>query len=224
MLALLMVSGCGNRADSGAASGSFIDSRDKQEYRWVRIGDQVWMAENLAWLPSVGPADDQAYGPRQYVYGYAGTALPEAKATPSYETYGVLYSWDAALEACPRGWRLPADEDWKTLEMNLGMQRKDADADYHWRQSGGVGKKLKSSAGWEKNGNGTDSTGFAALPGGFRNDAGGFELTGSFAFFWTATEGGAIGAWGRSIMNTNDGVFRCGDNKRYGFSVRCIRE
>jgi uncharacterized protein (TIGR02145 family) len=224
VLAALLTAGCGNRGSFDSASGTFIDSRDKQDYRWVRIGEQVWMAENLAWLPSVSAPDELTYGPNQYVYGYTGTQTTEAKAAPEYSGYGVLYSWEAARTACPRGWRLPTDEDWKALEMNLGMSRKDVDADYIWRQSGGVGKKLKAAADWDRKGNGTDSTGFAALPGGFRNDAGGFEYLGSFGFFWTATEGGALGAWGRSMMNTNEGVFRCGDNKRYGFSVRCIRE
>jgi uncharacterized protein (TIGR02145 family) len=224
MVLVLLAAACGGGNSSKSGKGTFIDPRDKQVYQWVRIGDQVWMSENLAYLPSISLPGEISYGPHYYAYGFMGDQLIDAAVDVNYGTYGTLYSWEAAKTACPKGWRLPTDDDWKILEMHLGMTAQDADKDYTWRQSGSVGKDIKAAKGWETNGNGTDSTGFAALPGGYRNDAGVFEYLGSYAFFWSASEGGALGAWSRALINSNSGVFRCSDNRRYGFSVRCIRE
>ena len=82
-------------------AGTFTDSRDGNEYNWVQIGNQVWMAENLAYLPSVNMVADgseDAAGSYYYVYGYDGTNVTDAKATANYTTYGVLYNWTAAME------------------------------------------------------------------------------------------------------------------------------
>src|SRR5690554_382234 len=118
-------------------SGTFIDSRDGNEYNWVQIGDQVWMAENLAYLPSVNMVADgseDAAGSYYYVYGYDGTNVADAKATANYNTYGVLYNWPAAMNGtassttnpsgiqgvCPAGWHLPSDAEWTELTDYLG--------------------------------------------------------------------------------------------------------
>lgn len=62
--------------------GSFVDTRDGHEYEWVKIGGQIWMAENLAYLPSVSPPDKGSETERSYyVYGYEGFSVTEAKAT-----------------------------------------------------------------------------------------------------------------------------------------------
>src|SRR5574344_921488 len=104
-------------------SGTFTDARDGNQYNWVKIGDQIWMAENLAYLPSVNMVADgseDAAGSYYYVYGYDGTNVADAKATANYTTYGVLYNWTAALTACPTGWHLPTDAEWTTLITFLG--------------------------------------------------------------------------------------------------------
>ena len=116
-------------------SGTFIDSRDGNEYNWVQIGDQIWMAENLKYLPSVvGSGTGSETTPYYYVYGYNGTNVADAKATDNYATYGVLYNWTAAMDGeassttnpsgiqgvCPAGWHLPSDAEWTELTDYLG--------------------------------------------------------------------------------------------------------
>jgi uncharacterized protein (TIGR02145 family) len=85
---------------------TFTDERDSISYYQVQIGDQIWMAENLRYASggSIGhPYQDQT--------GY-----------PDYENvYGLLYSFNEAQNACPPGWRLPTDEDWKILEARFGL-------------------------------------------------------------------------------------------------------
>lgn len=101
---------------------TFTDPRDGNVYKTVTIGSQVWMAENLAYLPSVvGPGTGSLANPYYYVYDYNGTSVTEAKATTNFQTYGVLYNWYAALEACPTGWHLPYDSEWKQLSDYLGF-------------------------------------------------------------------------------------------------------
>ncbi len=105
------------------------------------------MVENLAYLHSVSdPEKGSDAFPYYYVYDYMNTSVIEAKSTVNYTEYGVLYNWYAAKKACPDGWHLPSDEEWKTLEKHLGMGSSDADK-VETRNSGGVGKKFKSSTG-----------------------------------------------------------------------------
>ena len=75
---------------------------------------------------------------------------------------------------CPVGWRVPTDADWINLEIFLGMTQQVAEQMY-WRGSN-EGSKLKSSSGWDENGNGTNASGFTALPGGYRDYDGTFFL------------------------------------------------
>ncbi len=130
-------------------NNSFLDNRDGNIYKIVTIGNQVWMAENLRYLPKVhGNLDFQTLGnnsqPAYGVYGYErGNRSPNdvttAKAEENYRTYGVLYNWWAAMDGatssisnpskiqgvCPDGWHLPSDSEWKDLEMELGMSEAD---------------------------------------------------------------------------------------------------
>lgn len=84
-------------------------------YSTVKIGKQIWMAENFAYL------DDEILNSGAFVYNYNGSKLKEAKSLDEYKLYGVLYNYNTALKICPNGWRLPTDDDWKELEQFIGM-------------------------------------------------------------------------------------------------------
>src|SRR5574344_2998326 len=166
-------------------SETFIDDRDNKVYKWVKIGDQVWMAENLAYLPRVNRVADgseDAAGSYYYVYGYNGTNVADAKATANYKTYGVLYNWTAAMNGeassttnpsgiqgvCPAGWHLPSDAEWTELTDYLGG-------------ASVAGGKLKETGTthWDSPNTGaTNETGFTALPGGYRTNLGFFNNIG----------------------------------------------
>jgi uncharacterized protein (TIGR02145 family) len=230
-LILLILIGC-SKEPLFTDDGIFTDYRDNHDYKWVQIGDQVWMAENLAWLPSVSPSSvGSAISPTYYVLFYQGYEVDVAKASSKYKTYGVLYNWVAARTACPENWHLPADEEWKVLEMYLGMSQPDADAMLN-RISGLVGIKLKSTSGWKdpKKKHTSNSSGFTALPGDWRYFQdwtmlpGGFASHETDAYFWSASEVDSLRAWSRNLNYLNDGVNRENNlGKEYGFSVRCIK-
>ncbi len=205
----------------------FIDPRDGHKYEIVQIGNQTWMAENLAYLPSVNRLRYYSNDyPMYYVYGYDGTSLDEAVVTDFYSTHGVLYNWPAAKKACPDGWYLPSDDDWKMLEMNLGMSAADVDST-DWRESGLVGDKLKSSSGWFEDNNGANSSLFNAMPSGFRL---GYTFDCYFtkveknAIYWSGLEYSHGSAWCRLLSYDNEGINRKYLLKPYGLSVRCIKD
>jgi len=160
-------------------------------FKTVKIGNQVWMAENL----NIDIQGSKCYRDD-----------PE-----NCKKYGRLYYYGIAVQACPKGWHLPSDKEWQMLVDFVG-----ADA----------GKKLKAKEGWDKNGNGTDEYGFAALPGGIGGSDGNFGYVGGFGIWWSATESGADGAYGRGMDCSGDeGVFRNYGNKGIElFSVRCLQD
>jgi len=89
-------------------------------YKTVKIGKQWWMVENLAYLPAVNlPTEESVTNPYYYVYDYIGEDVDAAKATDNYKTYGVLYNWAAAMNACPTGWHIPSDVEWTILSDYL---------------------------------------------------------------------------------------------------------
>lgn len=222
LLYLLLSSICRLAAQEGN-SGIVTDVRDGRDYKWVKIGTQTWMAENLAYLPTVSPSTTfSAFQPYYHIYEYEGTDLKEAR-NGNYHRYGVLYNWEAANNACPPGWHLPTDPEWKVLEKYLGMDASEADKD-DIRESGNAGLKLKSRSGWTlKTANGNNGSGFNALPGGYKYQIGGYYSKGYEAHFWTATPDQTVRSWNRTLYYASDGVRRSNQLRIYGYSVRCIR-
>ncbi|HNU59751.1 MAG TPA: fibrobacter succinogenes major paralogous domain-containing protein [Aquaticitalea sp.] len=193
------------------ASG-LTDPRDGHHYSLVKIGSQVWMAENLKYLPGVaGPGTGSQTAPYYYVYGYDGTDVDAAKTTANYSAYGVLYNWPAAVNACPTGWHLPSDAEWTALTTYLD----------------GDGGKLKETGTthWASPNTGaTNQTGFTALPGGYRNSSGTFNYIGNYGYWWSATEHSETNAWSRYLGYDYNYVSRSNFDKELGFSVRCVRD
>lgn len=186
----------GKGSEYDADAGTLHDLRDGQTYKTVQIGGQVWMAENLNYETATS------------------VLIPEYNGKPR-EKYGRLYTWDDAMDACPRDWRLPSEEDWNDLIAAAG-------------DSATAGTKLKAARDWDKNGKytvGTDDFGFAALPAGVshvnENDVRGFSNNG--AYFWTATKSG-----NRAILFVmryeKDVVESSRFEKDVWLSVRCIKD
>jgi uncharacterized protein (TIGR02145 family) len=197
---------------------TYIDPRDGNEYKYVTIGFQTWMAENLAYLPKVNPSTSMSQIiPKYYVYAFEGNQVSAAKATSNYSTYGVLYNYHAANTACPSGWHLATDAEWQTLEQYYAMNFSQL-TQVSWRNTGQVGYKLKSLLGWEDSGNGINKDGFNVLPAGVA--AGEFNYLLSHSYFWV--EGNP-----RSLVYNQVGIWRSflnGFTPHYGFSVRCIKD
>jgi uncharacterized protein (TIGR02145 family) len=226
----------------GPTYGTFTDSRDGTEYQTITIGSQEWMAENLKYLPSVvGSTTGSETTAYYYVYGYDGTNVADAKATANYNIYGVLYNWPAAMDGeasssanpsgvqgvCPTGWHLPSDDEWKELEMALGMSQ--AEADDTGLRGTNEGSKLAGNASlWNsgdlENNAEFGSSGFTALPGGSRYVGGNFDFVGYYGLWWSATEDSTSGAWDRLLHYYHSYVYRSYANKELGFSVRCLRD
>lgn len=205
-------------------TGIITDVRDGKTYKTVKIGNQWWMDENLAYLPTVSPptvgSNTALY---YYVYGYSGTDITAAKATANYSIYGVLYNWSAAMAVCPSGWHLPSDAEWEQLEMALGMTQ--AQADSTGFRGTNQGTQMKTTNGWYNNGNGTNTNGFSGLPGGFRYYNGGFDGVTSNGSWWSSTEFSMYDeAWARLLSYYFSNVYRYFTFKSYGFSVRCVRD
>jgi uncharacterized protein (TIGR02145 family) len=124
-----------------------------------------------------------------------------------YEKY--FYTWEEAQKACPEGWHLPNDNEWKTL----------------FNEVGGVdqaGLQLKTTSGWETGENGMDFYGFAASPTGYRDTLDEHQKKGYRALFWSATELDSQNAYNWRFDGVSDYVFHEDYSKKFKLSVRCI--
>lgn len=196
LLTLLIMTGCSQSSfNKNLCTQTFSDVRDGQTYNLVLVVNQCWFAENLNYNME-----------NSWCHG---------NNLSNCNTYGRLYTWESAMIACPEGWRLPSDEEWKTLEVNLGMSQEEADS-IGWRNSGEVGKKLKINS-WR----GIDLVGFSAMPGGFKEEY--FGPIGNEGIWWSSTSY-QEGAWMRFLNSVDSGIQRRAINKGHGFSVRCIQD
>lgn len=189
---------------------------DGNPYKTVRIGHQVWFAENLRTtkysdgtpIPQV--SDFQAWGK------VAGGAYTWYMNNVDYKpTYGGLYNFAAVQtkKLCPRGWHVPVAEEWDAMVSSLGSNP-------------GARLKEPGTTHWLKTGpNVTNDTGFTALPTGYRSTANGqFSGVGNNAYWWTATPNGAKEAIYRGISDYSSLVWKYAFPKGNGLSVRCVRD
>jgi len=204
---------------------SFVDQRDGHEYNTVKIGNQCWMTENLAWLPRVSPSSqgsetDIFY----YVYNYQGTNVTEAKASQNYTQYGVLYNAPASLYACPSGWNLPTDAEWCELSKYLDPTVDCSVLGWSGTNAGGKLKEAGTAHWSAPNTGATNESGFAALPGGARDYNGSFTGFGQWGYWWSSSIYDLTRQLRRTLAYDSSKIYGHHYPKSVGFSVRCIRE
>ena len=239
-----IVSPCRTESEDNCEYGILKDSRDGQEYKTVKIGEQWWMAQNLNYAYTGVPFDDGRYTSDSTSWCYANDPANCAK-------YGRLYTWTAAMDSvgewstngkgcgygktcsvasagsttlvrgiCPEGWHLPREAECQVLLTAVGGSST-ADS---------AGSKLKSATGWKAYSGITneDAFGFSALPAGWSYH-GGYSYEGDNAYFWSSTEWSSTeyksnDAYGMGFSFDNNYYVRLILNKDYGFSVRCLKD
>ncbi|WP_406538696.1 fibrobacter succinogenes major paralogous domain-containing protein [Fibrobacter sp.] len=207
--------------------GSMTDPRDGQIYKTVKIGDQIWMAENLNYADSVKTPSLMG---KNWCY---------ANKAENCAVTGRLYTWTAAIDSvklatdadnpqdcgsgkectlpdtvqgiCPPGWHLPEKKEWDTLLTKVGGEATALNV-------------LKSQTGWFRQGNGSDDVGFSALPAGDRIDNGNFFDIGKLAGFWSASETDYNYAKALDLGYCSNYAVLGYYNKSFGFSVRCLKD
>ncbi len=217
---------------------------DGNVYQTVKIGKQLWLAENMRAtryadgvpIPLVtGEKEWEALSAQDKAYCW----LRNDQASFA-QTMGALYTWAAAVNAtdgsvsatgkvqgvCPDGWHIPSDEEFKQLEMHLGMSREEADKTKLRGTNEGC-KLAGNAAEWAdgrlKQDPDFGKSGFMALPGGLRYVTGKFGDYKLDAYWWTGRALNAEKAYGRIIPSKDIESYRDAHRKDAGFSVRCIK-
>jgi uncharacterized protein (TIGR02145 family) len=184
----------------------------------ITIGTQVWMSKNLD-VEKFRNGDPIPHAKTDEEWEKAGESKQPAwcyydNDPANGAKYGKLYNWYAVNDRrglAPEGWHVPSDEQWDVLIKYL-------------RGKNGDGKKMKSTSGWNNNGNGTNESGFSGLPGGGRDYDGTFDYVGDYGFWWSSTEAirsvpGIAFLITSMIMHSRGSSYKGG-----GFSVRCLRD
>ena len=219
---------------------STVTDYDNNTYNTVQIGNQCWMKENLRTTHySDGtsiPLGSSGSNTTAYCY------YPDDSVS-NVGTYGYLYNWPAVMGTsssssanpsgvqgiCPTGWHVPSDAEWIQLSDYVGSQTQYQCSD----NSGYIAKALASKSGWAINmtnlcavGNepsSNNSTGFSALPAGYYGDNV-LSYFGAYATFWSATQIYGNFVYYRQISYSGAYLYRNGNDKSYGYSVRCLRD
>jgi uncharacterized protein (TIGR02145 family) len=188
---------------------------DGNQYQIVKIGDQIWMAENLK-VTHYSNGD-----PIPNVTNLWGTLTSGAYCVYNnnndlMDTYGILYNWFAVNDTrkiAPEGWHMPTDEEWQTLVDYLGGPS----------VAGGKLKETGTTHWAYPNTGATNSSGFNAIPGGYCHTNGLFYYMGAFSVWWSSTQYNSNYSWYRSISYSGPGIDRDRYYKTLGHSVRLVK-
>ena len=154
----------------------------------IKIGDQTWTSKNLdVSTYRNGDVIPQVQSEEEWAKLTTGAWCYYENESDNGTTYGKLYNWYAVNDPrglAPKGFHIPSDAEWTILTENLGYK---------------AGTKMKSTSGWDDDGNGTN-------------------------FWWSSSEDGTSYAWSRGLVSEDGNVYRDDDNMRTGFSVRCLRD
>ena len=204
--------------DPTSATGTVTD-RDGNVYKTVTIGMQVWMAENLKTtkfrngkpIPYVQINSTWAdLNTGAYCWYNNDASAGKAKN-------GALYNWYAVSDSrniAPAGWHIPSEAEWTILTTFLKGKS----------LAGGKLKETSTSHWASPNSDATNSSGFTALPGGYRNKDGVFGNVNIMGGWWTITEYSKSVAWYRYVDCNGSDIYIRSTFKNSGFSVRCIKD
>ena len=185
------------KAPAKASAKKFKDPRDGHTYRIVKIGNHNWLAENLTYKTR-----------GSYCYADDNT---------NCQKYGRLYTWKAAMNACPTGWQLPDRKDWNFLSKYLGASKKNG---FRVKQAGQricFGNNEMWSPYCEATKASFDVPGQNATHFAY-------EDMDKSAFFWTATEETTYIANFVTIGGYNERYAERAIEENNAFSVRCIQK
>jgi uncharacterized protein (TIGR02145 family) len=202
---------------------------DGNVYETFIIGNQCWMAENLKVThyrngdPIPNVTDSSAWAGLT-----SGACCSYDNDDAHTDLYGRLYNWyavDDNRNIEPEGWHIPTDDEWKELEMALGMSQSETD-ELGLRGTDAGGKlKETGTAHWNvPNTGATNESGFSALPAGSRGNNGIYNNIGECAFFWSSSEVYSSFVWYRGLYYIYSDVERTVYYKQIGISVRCVRD
>lgn len=200
----------------------FTDLRDGKNYQSVQIGSKCWMATNLNVGTRVDPSKKQADYNTIEKYCYDNLES-------NCDIYGGLYPWNWMMNGsysqgvpgiCPSGWHLPTETDWCTMTKTIDPS---VDCSANGWDYSGAAYDMKSTTGWNLY-NGSNASGFTALPGGHYDLGGFYEGTHTFAYFWTSTcDISGNMAWARRLSDLRPDLYRSQDPVGGANSVRCVQ-
>ena len=202
--------------------GEITDDRDGQVYKTVKIGNQVWMAQNLNYFTSDMSYRASCHGGKTQHCDVAGRLYTWAVAMDSVKKAkdGVYACGDGKIctstenyqGICPDGWHLPTKAEWDSLLSFVGGMP-------------AASKILKSRVGWNNDGNGLDVVGFSALPAGDEFDGtGAYRNEGLGTSFWSVTEYYSVGAQVLRLSYNDEASAASYDLKERSLSIRCIND
>ncbi len=202
---------------------------DGNIYETVQIGDQLWMAENLK-VTHYQNSDEipYIYNDPQY-----GAYINYSNNADNVGVYGRLYNWFAVNDErglCPDNWHVPSDDEFKSLEMYLGMSESEANGEGLRGTDEGGKLKEEGNEHWNSPNTGaTNETGFTALPGGNRRyetytNQEIFCCLNRYGFFWSSSEVYTVNAWYRVFSFDYSESNRYHLSKTNAFSIRCVED
>ena len=201
---------------------SIVTDTEGNSYKIVKIGAQVWMAENLktakyndgTTIPNI--TDNYQWGNTTtgaWAY-YYNDAANNAKYGKLYNWYALSPTTNGKKNVCPMGWHAPRDAEWKVLTDYLGGES----------VAGGKMKEVGIASWISQNTEATNTSLFTGLPGGSRNYNGQYSGLGSSGSWWSSTEFNTVIVWYRYLKFLDGEARRLNDDKTNGFSVRCLRD
>ena len=194
-----------------------ITDIDGNQYDVIKIGNQIWMKENLKVSKyRNGESIPTGLDDNAWYYTKKGAYAIHLNNNANNSIYGKEYNWYAVSDSrglCPSGWHIPSDSEWTTLTNYLGGES----------VAGGKMKSTGTTLWSSPNTEATNESSFSVLPGGCR-DGIMFTDGGDMAYFWSDTENGKSHAWIRTLFYFDGSVERYGDGKSVGASVRCLRD